>query len=281
MTSPSAPPEIFWVTGNDTSIGKTTLACALIRALNTRGTPAVGFKPYGALRYHDSEALLDESAERSACRLVGGDVMKLVDASPLTSFDWLDIVGPAYYLIYQSWPMAMFARTGSLALGSVEYFKSEEAAIAQQDPDVRARLQRAELPIDDAKIRELNFRTAGTLRPLNQAMAFGRLGTLGARAIVCEGAGRYIPHWQGCPGVNHIISIARGRLTIFPRANVVVAFPIDRGLVNTAELLAFLETLGRPRLRAELRFVLEPELRDAEADRAVAELLQISGLAAS
>ena len=45
MSSLSAPPAAFYVTGTDTGIGKTFSSCALLHALRQRGHRAVGMKP--------------------------------------------------------------------------------------------------------------------------------------------------------------------------------------------------------------------------------------------
>jgi dethiobiotin synthetase len=55
----------FFVTGTDTGVGKTVVACALIRLLRSRGVDAVGFKPMvsGEVggRWEDVDALCEAS----------------------------------------------------------------------------------------------------------------------------------------------------------------------------------------------------------------------------
>jgi len=50
----------FFVTGTDTGVGKTRVACALLRALVRSGVRAVGMKPVAAGAVHDAEGLLNE-----------------------------------------------------------------------------------------------------------------------------------------------------------------------------------------------------------------------------
>src|SRR6185295_14121252 len=55
----------LFVTGTDTGVGKTLVACALIRLLRERGIDAVGFKPIvtgeSAGRWEDAEDLAQAS----------------------------------------------------------------------------------------------------------------------------------------------------------------------------------------------------------------------------
>ncbi|MEW6169804.1 MAG: AAA family ATPase, partial [Pseudomonadota bacterium] len=63
-------PSTIFVTGTDTGVGKTLVACALLRRARWRGLRACGFKPVAAgcgrsatgLRNADALALLAESA---------------------------------------------------------------------------------------------------------------------------------------------------------------------------------------------------------------------------
>lgn len=50
----------FFVTGTDTGVGKTRVACALLRALARHGVRAVGMKPVAAGAVRDGEGLLNE-----------------------------------------------------------------------------------------------------------------------------------------------------------------------------------------------------------------------------
>jgi dethiobiotin synthetase len=63
-----------FVTGTDTGVGKTMVACALLRAFAAAGRPAVGMKPVAAGldkgRSADVEALRQESAIQAPAKLV-------------------------------------------------------------------------------------------------------------------------------------------------------------------------------------------------------------------
>ena len=62
MSAPSSKSGLF-VTGTDTSVGKTLVACAIVKILRGKNTDAVGFKPMASGRANgrcdDAEALWD------------------------------------------------------------------------------------------------------------------------------------------------------------------------------------------------------------------------------
>jgi len=64
----------FFVTGTDTGVGKTLIACALLRAFVSGGKSAVGMKPVAAGseagRWADVDALVEASTVKAPARLV-------------------------------------------------------------------------------------------------------------------------------------------------------------------------------------------------------------------
>jgi len=64
----------FFVTGTDTGVGKTLVACALVRLLLARGVDAVGFKPIATGvengRWEDAEALREAAGRVEPLELV-------------------------------------------------------------------------------------------------------------------------------------------------------------------------------------------------------------------
>ena len=53
----------YFITGTDTGVGKTHVACLLLRALNAAGRPALGFKPIACGDRFDAEALRAAGAD--------------------------------------------------------------------------------------------------------------------------------------------------------------------------------------------------------------------------
>lgn len=70
----------FFITGTDTAVGKTLVACAMLKAYGNRGLRAIGMKPVAA-----------GAAEQDG-RLVNDDVMALKAASNVAAAD--DLVNP-------------------------------------------------------------------------------------------------------------------------------------------------------------------------------------------
>jgi dethiobiotin synthetase len=64
----------LFVTGTDTSVGKTLIACALLQAITSAGRSSVGMKPVAAGRedgrFHDVEALVAAGSVRAPANLV-------------------------------------------------------------------------------------------------------------------------------------------------------------------------------------------------------------------
>jgi dethiobiotin synthetase len=74
------PPAGYFITGTDTGVGKTLVACALLRAYGARGVRAAGMKPVAA------------GAVRQGGRLVNEDVTALARASAVAAPH--DLVNP-------------------------------------------------------------------------------------------------------------------------------------------------------------------------------------------
>lgn len=82
MTAHCSPliPRGFFITGTDTGVGKTLIACALLHALAARGLRVIGMKPVAA------------GARRQGGRLVNDDVKALKAASNVDAPD--ELVNP-------------------------------------------------------------------------------------------------------------------------------------------------------------------------------------------
>ena len=82
MTPPLRPPSIpgLFITGTDTGVGKTLVACALLRALGGRGLRVIGMKPVAA------------GARLQDGRFVNDDVTALKAASNVSAAD--ELVNP-------------------------------------------------------------------------------------------------------------------------------------------------------------------------------------------
>lgn len=70
----------LFVTGTDTGIGKTTVACALLRAFADRGVPALGMKPVASGCRQTPAGLRNDDAERLIA--TGSHALAYVDVNP-------------------------------------------------------------------------------------------------------------------------------------------------------------------------------------------------------
>ena len=215
----TTPAEIFWVIGDNTNVGKTTIACALIRHLNKTGRKAVGFKPVGGVYLYQSMDFLLSSYPKSSCTIYGGNSIKLAMSSPLTNQDMLEALSPLYYLIYPRLPGFVMARAGATMLGNVAYYKPPLLETLRERPDFKHLIEACALPVDEARPLKYDNVTFRRTNPIvcdscNASLRF--LGTLGAEAYVFEGADTFLPVWKGCPMPDHVIYIANGTIGIVP-----------------------------------------------------------------
>lgn len=263
MKQTAANPAIYWVVGNGTDVGKTTVASALIKALNEAGDRAIGFKPYAVSLLHHSVDFMIEKYPRSQAKLFGNDAWELTVASPLTDADMIDLVVPTQLLCYPSWQSTVLMRTGSASLDNAEYFCSERGAELQDRSDIKDIVAKTGLPFGAANLRQdIGIKGAACVSPEKQEQAFGRLLEIGVDAVVCEGAGRWLPVWQNCPAVNHVIYLASGMVRFFPSVDLSFPFKPTDELQDVKTLTAILKA-SKLRMYSSPFYLVEEGRRDA------------------
>jgi hypothetical protein len=266
-------PTIIWVFASGTNVGKTTVAAALIRALNRRGVPTVGFKPYGGSLLMSVIDLMLETIPNSKCAYFGNDAWELSTASPLTGSQLVDTVAPVQFLFHPGYHSTLLARTGSVATGDVEYFRSAYAVSIQNRPDIVELAQKTGLPFADATVQEpLAFLTAPSLAPAKQQRAFEHLLGLGARTVVCEGAGPFLPGWLDCPGPHHAVFLDQGMVHLFPNLDARRAVTLGATVTRVDEFAQFLSSTRVERASVPLP-VVESGRRQATVDQVVDDLI--------
>ncbi|MDB5873925.1 MAG: hypothetical protein JWQ07_3367 [Ramlibacter sp.] len=267
--SPLAPPEIYWVIGDGTDVGKTTIASALVRVLNRGGTPTVGFKPYAAALLRNLVDLMVSKYPSSACKLYGADALALAEASPLTTADHVDLVSPVQYLCHPDWPSTLMVRTGSSCLGNTEYFASDSMLSLAKRGDIQALIERSGLPLDQSvRVAKIEYQRASALAQKKVQQAFGRLVEMGPATVVCEGAAMFLPSWAGCPEANSVFFLSAGMVHLFPNLNLPGA--------ATAQGVAAAMKGASARVTAPL-YMAESRFRDKVAEQIVTKLLEKSG----
>lgn len=210
----------IWVVGDNTNVGKTTISTALIRALNRLGCPTVGFKPYAGTSLQDVIGLLQEVALGDGY-LVGRDARQLMAASPMLREDMLELINPSWRISHPTRGVGVLIRKGSAAIGRRYFRHTENARALLLRPDFTRlnesmRLPHSE-PVKDMDPDAIDFADQSV-----QAASFARLMALKPVSVVCEGAGRLLPVWQGAPVSRHVFVISGGELYFFPHLNLQV-----------------------------------------------------------
>ena len=277
MEQGSEGPTVYWVVGNGTDVGKTTVATALIKVLNARGQRTIGFKPYAASLLHTIIDFMIEKYPRVPCKLFGNDAWELTAASPLTGPEMIDLVAPVQLLCYPNWQNTILVRSGSLLLDNVEYFCSENGAALRERTDFQALVRVTGLPLDEAAVRGgLGLDEAARLSPEKPKQAFARLLDLGVDAVVCEGAGGWLPVWQDCPAANHVLEVADGGVRFCPDLDFSVPFDPTSAGQGRESLLALLGDWDRTKASSPL-YLAEAGRRAEMAQRIVKGLLAKAG----
>ncbi len=265
------PPVIYWVVGTATNIGKTTVATALIRVLLARGQRALPFKPVAGIKFRNSVELLLEHLPRSTCALFGNDARKLIKASPLTHEGMLDLVVPWQMLYWSDNNDPFIIRTGSSMLKNVRYYKSEFTERLMQRADVQRIVAASGMPVESAELFDTKTTILSLLSPDAISAAFDHLLTLQPDTIVVEGAGPYLPVWQGNPAVNHVLLVSTGEIQLFPDVNQNIARQPDAKMPPSVRQL--LPALRQRPSRKTLLEIVGPGLHESAADAALTRLL--------
>lgn len=272
----SPEPDIIWVVGTAPDSGKTTFASGLVRLLNRCGLPAVGFKPHGAFRLieHVDHVLSLNPTPQGL--LYGNDVVKLAAASPLTPPHLSEVVGPSYRMtLSNARKQILFAREGSTLLGDREYYSAPGLSEFLSHDDFNRIGTHVGLPFSSAIPRpDLRW-------PLmigdgsKQHSAFKHLKSLGPKAIVCEGAGSFLPSWPGMPRVNHLLLIDDGKILFFPHANFDCPHVLGaKNLNDTAILPSLIRT--QP-ITSHVRLCKKAQV-DQATESVLSELLRKAGM---
>lgn len=271
-------PEIYWVVGDQTDSGKTTIATALIRALNQAGIPTVGFKPVAAIRLQQQIDFIFENYPKHNSRLFGSDSLELSKASPLTDESFLEVVVPTHFLCYSNWLSTVLIRNGSGILNDAEFYRPSDTTDFYQRADIKQLVGRIHLPISKAKICDgINARNFHLLPGEKQAKAFDYLIGLNPNAVVCEGAGSQLPVWTGCPVANHLLLIAGGWINFFPSINIKVQIDNSTAtLPNFQTLAPLLKNAANRCVSAPIELVAK-EIRDKTTENVVRRLLGYAG----
>lgn len=213
-------PVLVWVVGDNTNVGKTTVSVALIRALNRWGHPTVGFKPYAGARLMDVLPLLEDRSDHAQA-LAGSDARRLLAASPCWPADRLEVLSPSWRLTHVGRDVGVFIRKGSQAIGSRSFRHTANATALWDRPDFLQLQQSLHLP----PTQEMANQDADRLDFEDQEVqkaSFALLQAQGLAFVVCEGAGRLLPVWEGAPPARHVLLVSGGDLHFFAQVDIQV-----------------------------------------------------------
>ncbi len=218
-------PDVYWVIGDSTNCGKTTIACATARVLNASGRSAIAFKPILGTRFKETYELLLNYNPESEYGLCGDESINLFLSSDLSDWKLLDVVNPFWMLFRESIKEPMLVRCGSKSLNTLSYHKSSlfDEFAAQKDLknflgySPLSTLDMTALPVPSEYLPKIEA-------------AYSHLEGLKPEAIVIESAGPFLPVWREEQAVTHIIFISAGSVYLFPEINLKKRFDTSRVL---------------------------------------------------
>lgn len=278
MTTQTGAPLVYWVVGDGSDVGKTTIASAAIAVLNQSGTRTVGFKPYAAGRLHEFLDFMLEKYPGTPSKLFGSDGWNLTTASPVTGPDCLDLVVPVQLICYPGWSSSLLVRTGSTRLNNIDYFTGPKGHALLDRPDFQQLVEKTGFPLADATVaKKLDFETVASMAPEKQELAFETLAGMGVDAIVCEGASHWMPTWSGFPAINHLFYISDGNVALFPNLDLEITPPRKSKLLPIHRLTRVLTGQNRKSVSTPLPLA-ETGRRKEVAQDVVWKLMSETGL---
>jgi hypothetical protein len=280
-------PDILWVIADSTNAGKTTVSCALLRHLNSVGIRAVGFKPHGGLNLRKDYDFIAENYTHGPGKLYGKDAVQLAEASGIADLAMVEVIGPIYVLGHLGKPVLV--RSGSIALGNREFFATSAFSALFKAGQIRSLEAILGFPIEDAPVLGLDKKVRLKIRDAfddyKVRKSFDSLRSHDPKAFVIEGAGYYLPVWEGAPPATHIFYVYENKIVLFPNIDLTFSFSAWKKVYNfigrrqplpsTAQLRRLL--VGRQRIQRDFELKHSDE-RDAYAQSLVADLLREGGV---
>ena len=204
--------DIYWIIGEATNFGKTTIATSLIRELNTLGKKTIGFKPLAGIRFSQSRDLLINEIPFSDCGMFGNDALKLCDASPFSDRGLLDIINPGLLLFKDSILEPLLIRIGSKKLNNLAYFRGEFLEGFLKHDENKKIFKQSLLPT------KCPMRSVENVSHIDAALE--HIFALSPDVVVMEGAGPFLPVWAGSHFVNNILLLTDGKIHFLKDINL-------------------------------------------------------------
>lgn len=204
--------EIYWVIGEATNFGKTTIATSLIRELNTLGKKTIGFKPLAGIRFSQSRDLLINEIPFSDCGMFGSDALRLCDASPFSDRELLDIINPGLLLFKDSILEPLLIRIGSKKHNNLAYFRGEFLEGFLKHDENKQIFKQSLLPT------KCPMSSVENVSHIDTALKY--IFGMSPDVVVMEGAGPFLPVWAGSHFVNNILMLTDGKIHFLKDINL-------------------------------------------------------------
>ena len=266
--------EIYWVVGPGTNAGKTTIASAAISVLCELGYKTIGFKPYSARKFVDVIDSGYPGYPKTISRVAGLDGAKLATISSITSPEDIDLISPVVYICYPEYLNTLVVRAGSQKARNAEFFKGDSAISLENRKDYKRILKDLEIGnwVDFQKTT-LNFLDSPVIGGNKVEGCFQYLiNSREVDAVVCEGAGRFLPFWNELKLVNHVFFIGNNEIYFFRDVDLKLNLNANKLLPVTSLSNALRQ---KKSYKAFLPFS-RSEKRDDVAMETMRRLLQIS-----
>ena len=268
---------MYWVVGRATNVGKTTISCALIKALENRQQKSIGFKPYSGVRFRD---LIDFACSEYPVipnKVFGGDGLALCQASSLTEDVDVDLVTPWQLVFNVSSDDTFFIRTGSEQLGNIQYYRTKEFEKMLVRKDLQRLVNLLKRPVNESKSLDMSKVVRQIIDKDVPNLAFNRLLERKPSSIVVEGAGPFLPVWKGCGRINHLVIVGETQISLIPHVNFILKFS-DKPYFTQQLIKTMLSNPLNYKTYSMPAFLCEKANREAYLSQELEYLLSKAGL---
>ena len=273
--------EIYWVIGGSANVGKTTVACGLLRALTQTGRSTMGFKPHSAQDLFTQADIMENNPNG---QLLSEDGKKLLEASSALKSDetlnLLEVVQPNKCIYFASIQNVFMLRTGAPSQGFGQFCHVKNEANVLGRADVRDFLKRKEL-YDQVVLKppvEYSIGMSHKLFSENINASMERLQQYQHDALVIEGSASLLPIWQGSPMPDHIVGLNGGVVEIISGIDdVIQQFQQAKMAPRTRDLYDLGADIAQKSFQIEIPLVLADQ-REAEITSTMKTLLIHAGI---
>ena len=106
----------------------------------------------------------------------------------------LEVLIPISYLVHPKPPFTLMMRAGAKILNNVEYYRTARMDLIKDWFDIKNIIEKNSIPLNESVLMEHDTISVWSSMAKEKCSAsFDFLKNLGTQAIVCEGAGQYLP----------------------------------------------------------------------------------------